>query len=62
MRGIAAMGWTFLFRVTKQSKIVLPDGQAVTFHDQVTAPGQTYQASGLVFKKRESSVLRPHDA
>lgn len=52
MRGIAALGWTFLFRVTKQSKILLPDGQAVAFHDQVTAPGQTYQASGLVFKKR----------
>ena len=52
MRGVDAMGWTFLFRVTKQSKIVLPDGQAVTFYDQVQAPGQYYQASGLVFKKR----------
>lgn len=52
MRGIMALGWTFLFRVTRQSKIVLPDGQAVTFYDQVTQPGQTYQASGLVFKKR----------
>jgi hypothetical protein len=52
MRGIMAMGWTFLFRVTRMSKLVLPDGQAVTFHDQVTAPGQTYAASGLVFKKR----------
>jgi hypothetical protein len=50
MRGIQAMGWRFLFRVTKQSKIVLPDGQSVTFHAQVTAPGQSYQASGLVFK------------
>lgn len=52
MRGIAAMGWTFLFRVTKQSKIVLADGQAVTFYDQVSAPGQTYAESGLVFKQR----------
>lgn len=52
MRGIMALGWTFLFRVTKLSKIVLPDGSAVCFHDQVTAPGQTYAASGLVFKKR----------
>ena len=52
MRGIAALGWTFLFRVTKQSKIVLPDGQDVTFYDQVDAPGQTYRASGLVFKQR----------
>lgn len=52
MRGIMAMGWTFLFRVTKQSKIVLPDGQAVTFYDQVDAPGDRYDASGLVFKQR----------
>lgn len=52
MRDIMAMHWTFLFRVTKMSKIVLPDGQAVTFYDQVTAPGQTYQAEGEVFKKR----------
>lgn len=52
MRGVMALGWRFLFRVTKQSKIVLPDGQSVTFHAQVTAPGQVYQASGLVFKLR----------
>jgi hypothetical protein len=52
MRGVMAMGWTFLFRVTKQSKIVLPDGQAISFYDQVAAPGQCYHASGLVFKKR----------
>lgn len=52
MRGIMTMGWTFLFRVTRLSKIVLPDGSAVCFHDQVTAPGQTYAASGQVFKKR----------
>lgn len=52
MRGIGAMGWTFLFRVTKQSKIILADGSEVTFYDQVTEPGQSYQASGLVFKKR----------
>lgn len=52
MRGIMALGWTFLFRVTRQSKIVLADGQAVCFYDQVTQPGQSYQASGRVFKKR----------
>lgn len=52
MRGIMAMGWTFLFRVTRQSKVVLPDGEAVTFYDQVTHPGETYGASGRVFKKR----------
>lgn len=52
MRGIAALGWTFLFRVTRQSKLILPDGEAVTFFDQVSQPGQGYCASGLVFKKR----------
>jgi hypothetical protein len=52
MRGVMAMGWTFLFRVTKQSKMILPDGSEVTFSDQVTQPGETYQASGLVFKQR----------
>jgi hypothetical protein len=52
MRGIMALGWTFLFRVTRQSKILLADGSAVTFYDQVTTPGQAYAASGCVFKKR----------
>lgn len=52
MRGIMALGWSFLFRVTKQSKIVLPSGEAVTFYDQVTQPGQCYHASGTVFKQR----------
>lgn len=52
MRGIMAFGWTFLFRVTKQSKVILPDGEEVTFYDQVSQAGQSYQASGLVFKKR----------
>ena len=52
MRGIMALGWTFLFRVTKQSKITLADGQAVTFFDQVQEAGQSYAASGVVFKQR----------
>jgi hypothetical protein len=52
MRGIMAMGWTFLFRVTKQSKIILETGEEVTFYQQVTQAGQAYQASGIVFKKR----------
>jgi len=52
MRGIMALGWTFLFRVTKQSKVVLPNGDAVTFYDQVQYPGQTYHTSGKVFKRR----------
>lgn len=52
MREIMGLGWTFLFRVTKQSKIMLPSGQALTFYEQVSQPGQWYQASGTVFKKR----------
>jgi hypothetical protein len=52
MRGIMGLGWTFLVRVTKQSKIILPNGDAVCFYDQVRAPGQRYCASGIVFKKR----------
>lgn len=52
MLGVMQMGWHFLFRVTKQSKIILPDGESVTFHAQVTAAGQSYQASGKVFKNR----------
>lgn len=52
LREIMALGWTFLVRVTKQSKIILPDGQALCFYDQVQAPNQTYAASGKVFKKR----------
>jgi len=52
MRGIMAFGWTFLFRVTKQSKLILPDATEVTFYDQVTQPGESYHASGTVFKKR----------
>ena len=52
MVGVMAMGWHFLFRVTKQSKIILPDKQSVTFYAQVTAAGQSYQASGRVFKNR----------
>ncbi len=52
MRGIMALGWHFLFRVTKQSKIILSDGTAVTFFDQVSQAGESYAASGQVFKKR----------
>ena len=52
MRGLIAMEWGFLFRVTKQSKIILDDGSEVTFYEQVSAPGEHYSASGRVFKKR----------
>jgi hypothetical protein len=52
MREVMALGWTFLFRVTKQSKIVLPTGEAVCFYDQVQQRGERYEASGVVFKQR----------
>jgi hypothetical protein len=52
MRAIQALGWTFLFRVTRQSKVILADGRAVTFYDQVTQAGQHFHASGHVFKQR----------
>lgn len=52
MRDIIALGWMFLFRVTRQSKIILPSGEEVTFYDQVTEPEQSYSAEGKVFKKR----------
>lgn len=52
MRGVMSLGWTFLFRVTRQSKLVLPSGEAVTVYDQVASPGQSYHASGLIFKRR----------
>ncbi len=40
MRVVMGLGWTFLFRVTKQSKLVLADGSDLTFYEQVHAPGQ----------------------
>ncbi len=47
---VAAMGWHYLFRVTKQSKIITEDGE-YTIYQQVH-PAQTWAASGLIFKKR----------
>jgi hypothetical protein len=38
--------------VTRKSKLILTNGQEVTFYDQVTAPGQTYAQSAFVFKKQ----------
>ena len=52
MRGIMHLGWTFLFRVTRMSKMVFEDGSSVSFFDQVHQPGETYYASGCVFKQR----------
>ena len=60
MRGLMAMGWTLLFRVTDQSKIILPDTQHVTCYDAVSPPGHTPQARGLVFKPRGRIPARVH--
>jgi hypothetical protein len=49
-RKVAAMGWSYLFRVTKQSKIITAHGE-FTIYQQVQM-GQTWAASGLVFKQR----------
>jgi hypothetical protein len=47
---IDAMGWRYLFRITKQSKILSDQGE-YTIYQQVQ-PGQSWAASGLVFKQR----------
>ena len=47
---IDEMGWTYLFRVTKQSKIITDDGE-YTIYQQVNE-GQHWAASGIVFKQR----------
>ena len=47
---IDAMGLNYLFRITKQSKIITADAE-LTIYDQVK-PGTRWEASGKVFKKR----------
>jgi hypothetical protein len=47
---VAGLGWRYLFRVTKQSKIITEAGD-YTIYEQVT-PGHPWAASGLVFKQR----------
>lgn len=49
-RNVNAMGWGYLFRITKQSKIIT-DNAEFTIYEQVS-PGDTWRAEGLVFKKR----------
>lgn len=47
---VAALGWRYLFRVTKKSKILTPAGE-YTIYQQVEQ-GQAWSASGLIFKQR----------
>lgn len=49
-RVVEGLGWQYLFRVTCQSKIVTDNGE-FTIAQQVQ-PGNIWQASGKVFKKR----------
>lgn len=49
-RQIEQMGWYYLFRVTKMSKIV-SDLAEYTIYEQVQE-GETWAASGLIFKQR----------
>lgn len=49
-RKVDALGWQYLFRITQQSKIIVGDDD-YTIYEQVQE-GETWSASGLVFKKR----------
>lgn len=51
MRAVEHLGWQYLFRVTKQSKLVADDGQEYTIYDQVQ-PGEEWAMSGKMFKQR----------
>lgn len=51
MRGIVRLGWRFLFRVTKMSKLVTQNGQTYTIYDMVER-GEVWQQSGTIYKKR----------
>jgi hypothetical protein len=49
-RAVEALGWSYLFRVTCQTKLVTEDGDW-TIAQQVQ-PGEIWAASGHIFKKR----------
>ncbi len=49
-RAVDELGWHYLFRVTRQSKIVTQTGD-YTIYDQV-GPGQLWATSGKIFKQR----------
>jgi len=51
IRVIEDLGWHYLFRVTRQSKLVTDTGAEYTIHDMVQ-PGEVWAAEGRVFKKR----------
>jgi hypothetical protein len=47
-RAVAAMGWSYLFRITCQSKICTPDGDYTIA--QMVTEGESWSAVGRVFK------------
>ena len=47
-RAVAALGWSYLFRVTCQTKICTPDGDYTIA--KMVAEGESWSASGRVFK------------
>jgi hypothetical protein len=49
-QAVAALGWSYLFRVTCQTKIITADGDR-TIAQQVQ-PGDIWAAAGLIFKQR----------
>lgn len=51
LRMIAELGWYYLCRVTKQSKLITATKQEYTIYNMVQR-GQHWQASGLMFKRR----------
>jgi hypothetical protein len=51
MRAVMSLDWYFLFRVTRQSKLLADDGQEYTIYDMVERGGY-WSGSGLAFKQR----------
>ena len=56
MRGIMALGWTFLFRVTKQSKIVLPNGEALCFYEQGDPSGHQLRCQRVGVQRKRGRI------
>lgn len=51
LRALDEVGWRYLMRVTKQSKLVAPSGAEYTIYDMVDE-GEVWTASGRMFKQR----------
>ena len=51
IREVMALGWRYLFRVQGSSKMIEEDGRIYAL-GQVIGPGEVWEGSGTVFKKR----------